>query len=89
MAAFCQEIYKGIEGSGWEELYHHHREKTKAAGTEKPSEKQKSKGAVGYESSQMNSMTQPAKKTFWEGNRQDWICGKSTSKTLLGLWTKL
>ena len=25
-------------------------------------------------------MTQLAKITFWEGNRQDWSCGKSASK---------
>ena len=37
----------------------------------------------------MYSATQPAKKTFWEGNRQDWSCGKNISKTQSVLWTEL
>ena len=63
--AFCQGIYKGIEGRECEELYHHYRDMSKAAGA---------KGAEGYEGSQRqrgtNSMTQPAKKTLREGNRE-------------------
>ena len=34
---------KGIEGSEWEELYHHYREMSRAAGAKKPSEIQKTK----------------------------------------------
>ena len=42
--AFCQAIYKGIEGKEWRELYFHHREMSKAAGAKKkPSESQKAK----------------------------------------------
>ena len=29
--AFCQAIYKGIEGGDWEELYEHYKEKGRAA----------------------------------------------------------
>ena len=33
--AFCQAMYKGIEGIEWEELYHHYRGMSKAAGAKK------------------------------------------------------
>ena len=38
--AFCQAIYKGIEGKEWEELYCHYRG---AAGANEPSDSQKAK----------------------------------------------
>ena len=41
--AFCQAIYKGIEGNEQEELYCHFREMSKAAGARKPSETRKAK----------------------------------------------
>ena len=42
--AFCQAIFKGVEGSEWRELYHHYRDLSKAAGAKKkPSESQKAK----------------------------------------------
>ena len=41
--AFCKEIFDGIDGSEWEELYYHYREMSKAAGTRKLSESQKAK----------------------------------------------
>ena len=41
--AFCQAIYKGIEGKEWEELYYHNREMSQAAGAEKPSESHQGK----------------------------------------------
>ena len=41
--AFCQAIYKGIEGDDWEELYEHYKEMSKAAGVKKPNENQKAK----------------------------------------------
>ena len=41
--AFCQAMYKGIEGKEWEELNYHFRELSQAAGAEKPSESQKTK----------------------------------------------
>ena len=33
--AFCQTIFKGIEGEEWEELSYHHRELSQAAGVKK------------------------------------------------------
>ena len=33
--AFCQAMYKGIEGIECEELYHHYRGMSKAAGAKK------------------------------------------------------
>ena len=50
--AFCQAIYKGIEGEEWEELYTHYRDMSKATGTKKPSESQKSESLWGNEGSQ-------------------------------------
>ena len=44
--AFCQAIYKGIEGREWEELHHHYRDMSKAARAKKPSEKAKRCGFV-------------------------------------------
>ena len=46
--AMCQTIQKGIEGSEWEELYHHYRDMSQAAGAKKTSESQKAKAPVGY-----------------------------------------
>ena len=80
--AFCQAIYRGIEGQEWEELYFHNREMNKAAGARKPSESQKAKALWAMKAAKdrgRHSMTQLVKRTCWEGNRQDWSCGKSTS----------
>ena len=41
--AFCQAVYKGIEGSEWEVLYHHYRDMSMAARATTPSESQKAK----------------------------------------------
>ena len=61
-------------------------EMSKAAGAKKkPRESQKSKSHLVHEGSQgqegRNSMIQLAKKTCWEGSRQDRSCGKSASET--------
>ena len=45
-----QAVYKGIEEKDWEELYHHHRELSQAAGAKKPSESQKNESHLGNES---------------------------------------
>ena len=41
--AFCQAIYKGIEGSDCGKLYEHYKELSRAAGVRKPHESQKAK----------------------------------------------
>ena len=41
--AFSQAIFKGIEGSDWEEFYEHYKEMSRAAGVKKPNESQKAK----------------------------------------------
>ena len=42
--AFCQAIYKGIEGRGWEELYDHYKEMSRAAGSHMKLKKRKPSG---------------------------------------------
>ena len=39
--AFCQALYKGIEGDDWEEMYESHKEMSRAVGVRKPQEAQK------------------------------------------------
>ena len=90
--AFCQAIYKGIEGSEWEELYHHDRDLSKAAEAQKPIESQKAKALWVMKAAKdrgMNSTTWLGKTTSWEGIRRDWSCGKNISKTPSPRWTKL
>ena len=41
--AFCQTLYKGIEGEDSEELYDAYKEKSRAVGVKKPQEAQKAK----------------------------------------------
>ena len=41
--AFCQALYKGIEGEGWGELYDAYKETSRAVGVKKPQEAQKAK----------------------------------------------
>ena len=56
----------------------------RAAGAEQPSESQKAKALWAMKAvkdREEDFLIQLAKRTFWEGNRQDWSCGKSVSKT--------
>ena len=41
--AFCQALYKGIEGEGWEEMYDSYKVMSRAVGVWKPQEAQKAK----------------------------------------------
>ena len=41
--AYCQAIYKGIEGEEWDALYYHYRELNQATGAKKPGESPKAK----------------------------------------------
>ena len=41
--AFCQPLYRGIEGADWRELYDAYKEMSRAVGVKKPQEAQKAK----------------------------------------------
>ena len=41
--AFCQALYKGIEGEDWEEMYESYKVMSRAVGVKKPQEAQKAK----------------------------------------------
>ena len=41
--AFCQALYKGIEGEEWAEMYESYKEMSRAVGVKKPQEAQKAK----------------------------------------------
>ena len=41
--AFCEALYKGIEGEDWEEMYFSHKEMSRAVRVKKPHEAQKTK----------------------------------------------
>ena len=41
--AFCQALYKGIEGEDWEEMYDSNKEMSRAVGVRKPQEAQNAK----------------------------------------------
>ena len=87
--AFCQAMYKGIEGEDWEELYEHFKEMSRAAGVKKPHESQKARALWKMKAAKDKRgifMTQNARTTFWEEIKS---CGNSTSKTQLGHWTEL
>ena len=46
--AFCQALYKGIEGEDWEDMYESCKEMSRAVGVKKPQAAQR----AGHESSQ-------------------------------------
>ena len=50
--AFCQALYKGIEGSHWEEMYDSHKVMSKALGEKKAAGRSEGNSLVGHESSQ-------------------------------------
>ena len=76
--AFCQAIYKGIEGSEWEELYFHYRAMSKAAGARQPSESQKAKALWAIKAAKDRG------KHFYDPARKEIILGRN--QTRLELW---
>ena len=50
--AFCQALYKGIEGEDWEEVHESYKEMSRAVGVKNPHEAQGGKSFVVYDSSQ-------------------------------------
>ena len=75
----AKQFHKGIEGNQWEELYCHYTEMSRAPGAKKPSESQKAKAFWAMKAGK-DTMIQLAKITILEENREDWNCGKCTSK---------
>ena len=79
--AFCQAIYKGIEGEDWAGLYDWYREMSRAAGVKKRREAQKS------ESPLENGAAKDRREDFYDPDRKDNILGRI--KTRLELWEEL
>ena len=50
--AFCQALYKGIEGEDWEDMCESYKEMSRAVGVKKPQEAQKAKALWAKKSSQ-------------------------------------
>ena len=63
--AFCQAIYKGIQGGDWEELYDCYKEMSRAAGVKKPPEAQKAKALWKMEAAK------DAGEEYYDPNRKD------------------
>ena len=82
--AFCQAIYKGIEGEEWEELYCHNREMSRGNRSQKPSESQKAKAIWAMKAAKDRGEVcyDPARKEDILGRKKDtsWSFGKSTLK---------
>ena len=73
--AFCQAIYKGIEGSEWEEMYSPQRDMSKAARAKKPSKSQKAEALWAIKAAK------DREKEFYDPALKDNILGKKTDKT--------
>ena len=95
--AFCQAIYKGVEGNEWGELYHHYREMSKSAGAKKPSESQKAKalsamkaakdrGDEFYDLARKDNILgrNQTRLELWEENLKDPLRGESVSRLIVG-----
>ena len=68
------------------------KEMIRAAGVKKPNEPPKAKALWKMKVAKdrrEDVLTQSAKTTFWEDEKRDWNCVKSTSKTRLWHWSKL
>ena len=76
--AFCQALYKGIEGSEWEVLYEHYQEMSKAAGARKPNGSQKAKPFWKMKAARDSG------EDFYDPERKDNISRRN--KTRLELW---
>ena len=74
--AFCQAIFKGIEGSEWYELYHHYREMSKEP--KKPSGSQKAKALCSIKAAK------DRRDEFYDSARKENILGRN--QTRLELW---
>ena len=76
--AFCQALYKGIEGEDWGELYDAYREMSRAVGVKKPQEAPKAKALWTMKAAK------DAGEEYCDSTRKDNIQGRS--ETRLALW---
>ena len=76
--AFCQALYKGIEGEDWEEMYESYKEMSRAVGVKKPQEAQKAKALWAMKAAK------DRKEYFYDPARKDDILRRN--KTRLELW---
>ncbi len=76
--AFCQAIYKGSEGSEWEDLYERHNVLSEAAGVRKPNESKKAKAFWKMKAAKDSG------DDFYHPERKDNVLG--ISGTRLELW---
>ena len=82
--AFCQALYKGIEGEDWEEMYDSYKVMSRAVGVKKPQEAQKAKALWAMKAARDRKKEfcsqGLAKRTFRKGIKRDWSCGKNISQ---------
>ena len=76
--AFCQALYKGIEGEDWEEMYDSHKAMSGAVGVKKPQEAQKAKAFWAMKAAK------DRKEEFYDLARKEDILGGN--KTRVELW---
>ena len=76
--AFCQALYKGIEGEDWEEMYDSYKAMSKASGVNKPQEAQKAKALWAMKAAK------DRKEEFCDRAHKDNILGRNTTR--LELW---
>ena len=76
--AFCQAIYKGTQGSDWEELYDYYKEMCRAAGVKKPRANQKTRALWRTKAARSSG------EELYGPERKDNILGRN--KTRLDLW---
>ena len=76
--AFCQALYKGIEGEDWGELYDAYEEMRRAVGVKKPQESWKAKALWKMRAAK------DAGEEYYDHTREDNIRGRN--ETRLALW---
>ena len=79
--AFCQALYKGIEGEGWEEMYESFKEMSRAVergGVNKPQEAQKAKALWKVKAAK------DAGEEYYDPDRKDNILRRNEAR--LALW---
>ena len=76
--AFCQALYKGIEGEAWEEMYYSYKEMRRAVGVKKPQEAHKAKALWKMKAAK------DAGEDYYDPTREDNIKGRN--ETRLALW---